>query len=123
LSQTRELLGNGSQVLLESRNPFFLREVLVSEGFLAPELRGLGNPPDHGPWVLKPFRSGGGFGMRLCHEPAKRRTWEPWLNPQNKPHLDARFYWQRFVPGRPCSAVYVGSPRQTVLLGATRQLL
>jgi predicted ATP-grasp superfamily ATP-dependent carboligase len=65
--------------------------------------------------VSKPLRSGGGIGIHLVDE-ARRR-------PASSPAFAKSHYWQRFVPGEPVSAQFLGANGQAALLGVTRQLV
>jgi uncharacterized protein len=122
LAKDRLLLGNGADVLRAVRDPSGMHKWLTANGFMAPELHWGQRPPDRGTWVWKPTRSGGGCRMRLYHFPDDRASWEAERSGQSSEPGELR-YWQKFVPGCSCSAVYVAYPRQTCLIGATQQLI
>lgn len=59
-------------------------------------------------WILKPHRSGGGRHLRLA------RAGEA---------IPPGHYAQRFIEGTSVGAVFVATPRGTILAGASRQLI
>jgi predicted ATP-grasp superfamily ATP-dependent carboligase len=62
-------------------------------------------------WLVKPVGGAGGAGVRFYD-----RAEGP--KPVRRPS-----YYQAYVEGVPCAAVYIGNGRQTRLLGVTRQLV
>jgi predicted ATP-grasp superfamily ATP-dependent carboligase len=105
----RPLWGNGPEVLRRVRSPWNLARLFAAAEIPFPAVRfrpGLfmvGHP-----WLIKPRAGAGGLGVRFWRRgPLPRR-----------PH-----YFQRFVNGVPCAAVYVGTAQGALLLGVTRQLL
>lgn len=110
LAQGRILLGNPSSVLRRVRDWGTLRAFCRRSEIPFPETRladeALGSDPAAG-WLLKPFRSGGGHGIR------------PWLGEP----LEESDFLQRFVPGRPASAAFVADGRCCTVLGLTEQLI
>jgi len=109
-SASRELWGNAPRVLKAVRDPVLLESALRRGGFLAPAvaLAPEGLPAD-GTWLVKRRRSAGGLSIR------------PW---DGRAHHEqpATHYFQRFIEGDACSAVYVAAKGRAALLGATRQL-
>jgi uncharacterized protein len=121
LARHHELLGNTPSVLRKIRDPFRLHSVLRQHGFPSPAVHPPASPPATGAWVLKPLHSGGGFRIRVIRDPANRPAPEDRELGEWRESRD--FFWQQFVPGTPCSAVFIASPRETRLIGATRQIL
>jgi predicted ATP-grasp superfamily ATP-dependent carboligase len=71
-------------------------------------------PPDLSPgkWLRKPRKSGGGRRIEFVSERTPDRL-----------AANRRFYFQRYMAGTPCSAVFVAARGRAVCLGATRQLI
>jgi predicted ATP-grasp superfamily ATP-dependent carboligase len=67
--------------------------------------------PSQGRWLLKPWVGAGGTGIHFFIGKRPRQS------PRRK------VYYQEFIEGLPCSAVFVGDGKQSRLLGATRQLV
>jgi predicted ATP-grasp superfamily ATP-dependent carboligase len=106
------LWGNPAAVLRRIRSPLVVSDVLRNAGLpcLAVQ-RGDAGPPTDGSWLLKPFAGAGGVGIRL---------WRGDLGPHSP---GRRYYWQEFIDGEPCSAIYLGDTRNATLLGVTQQLV
>jgi predicted ATP-grasp superfamily ATP-dependent carboligase len=111
IGEERPLWGNAGAVLRAVRDPFHVAEVLADAGIATPGLtanpRGL---PCDGTWLRKPRRSSGGYAIRRLSEPSD-------------PAKSTSDYFQEFVPGTPCSAVFVAAGGQAVLLGVTEQIV
>ena len=112
LEARHEILGNGAAVLEKALDPFALSACLERAGLSVPEIRPADEEPSIEPdWLSKPIRSGGGLGIKTA---AKATTSED-------------RYLQRFVDGVPASALFIaretGSPKRTLLLGTTEQLI
>jgi predicted ATP-grasp superfamily ATP-dependent carboligase len=106
----RALWGNPPDVLRRVRDPFLLAGVLRRRGFAAPLTR-VDVPRELARskgWLVKPFRSGGGHGVR---------PWTP-----DTPVLPG-FYAQERVGGVPASIVFVAARGRAVPLGISRQLI
>lgn len=106
----RALWGNPSDVLQRVRDPFLVAGVLRRRGFAAPMTR-VDVPREHADttdWLVKPFRSGGGHGVR---------HWTP-----DTPVLPG-FYAQERISGIPASIVFVAAGGRAVPLGLSRQLI
>jgi predicted ATP-grasp superfamily ATP-dependent carboligase len=70
------------------------------------------NPPadsDAEGWLVKPYAGAGGAGIQFC-EPGQRR-----------PARLLQVYFQEFIAGDTCAAIYVGEAGQALLLGVTGQ--
>lgn len=102
------LWGNGPDVLRRVRCPLLLAQTLQRAGLPAPAVRD--SPPDEdGRWLVKPRAGSGGAGIRIWRGQAS---------------IGTAHYFQEWVPGLPCSALFLGQSDGTVrLLGATRQLI
>lgn len=112
MSRARRLLGCTDDVVRGVRRPQRLSEAIRSAGLLYPDTRLDGLPAEEpGRWLAKPFRSAGGTKVRFA-DPRDVRVTALRSN-----------YFQRFVDGVPCSAVYVADGKDSQLLGATRQLI
>jgi len=107
----RRLWGNSERVLRQVRDPFALAEALRHDGL--PCLDVSATPPDvsAGTWLRKPRKSGGGRRIEFVSETTPDRL-----------QANRRFYFQRYVAGTPCGAVFVAAGGRAVCLGATRQL-
>jgi uncharacterized protein len=106
----RVLWGNPPDVLRRVRDPFLLAGVLRRRGFATPITR-VDVPrelADTKEWVLKPFRSGGGYGVR---------RWGP------DTHVTSGSYAQELISGVPVSIVFVAAGGRAVPLGISRQLI
>lgn len=108
----RPLWGNDADVLTRVRSPRLLRELLAKADLPSPEVRLLEEgPPPHGHWLVKPRAGAGGIGIRV-HNPTARL-----------PRARRSMYWQEFVLGEPCAAIYIGDGTEARLLGVTHQLV
>ena len=109
LEEQRFLWGNGSEVLRAVRNPFVGLQALRNEGLCVPDTL-VWNPeiPNDGAWLLKSIRSSG--GMRVTVHAGQHR-----LRPGD--------YCQKKIDGKSCSAVYLATSEDTLVLGCTEQLI
>src|SRR4051812_46110486 len=110
LARGRRLLGNGPATLALVRNPADVMRVLRRHDLLAPESRHRAPAPGslHGPWLLKPRRSGGGHGIM---------PWSPGTPVRRSMYLQQR------IAGIPGSISFVADGVNAVLLGFSRQLV
>lgn len=123
ISQQRPWLwGNGPGVLRRVRSPRLLFSCLREHDIPCPEVRV--SPPTvlaQGRWLVKPRASAGGRNIAFWDG---RR---PPLPPLNKGGEGGGFlgrvFFQEFIEGQPCAAVYLGANGQAQLLGVTRQLV
>lgn len=101
------LWGNRGDVLRQVRSVPQLADALRRAGLRFPDTRASpdGLPRD-GTWLAKSGRGGGGSGVRRLGGPLA-------------PHA----VYQRYVPGIPCSAVFVAAKGAAVLVGVVRQLV
>ena len=109
LARGRALWGNPPDVLTKVRSPRQLFEGLARQGFVVPRI--FEPPADARPsarvyWLEKPFRSGGGHGIK------------PWQGGGVTPGC----YLEEFIDGRPGSIVFVARGGRAVPLGISRQL-
>ncbi len=110
LASGRALWGNAPDVLRRVRDPFLLAGVLRRRGFAAPVTR-VDVPrelADSKEWLLKPFNSGGGHGIR---------AWAP------DAHVAPGVYAQERIDGVPASIVFVAAGGRAIPLGISRQLI
>ena len=110
LRASRALWGNPPDVLRRVRDPFLLAGVLRRRGFSTPITR-VDVPPelaDAKEWLVKPFRSGGGNGVR---------SWSP-----DAP-VSHGYYAQERIAGVPASIVFVAARGQAVPVAISRQLI
>jgi uncharacterized protein len=111
ISRGRALWGNPSDVLRRVRSPRRLLEGLSQRGFAVPRVFvpgvDAGAPAPDVAWIEKPFRSGGGHGVR---------PWHPGLA------IADGSYLEEFIHGSPGSIVFVASGGRAVPLGVSRQL-
>jgi len=109
LASGRALWGNPPDVLRRIRDPFLLTGLLRRRGFATPMTR-VDVPPEltEREWLVKPFRSGGGQGVR---------SWAPGAQ------VLAGSYAQERIDGIPASVVFVAAGGRTVPLGVSRQLI
>jgi predicted ATP-grasp superfamily ATP-dependent carboligase len=109
LTLRRRLWGNTAEVLRIARAPDQVAAILRKAGLPSLEVR-LHDPPiSEGQWLVKPLAGAGGAGI------------ERWMRGRTKTRRAV--YWQEYVEGEACAAVYVGDGRSARLLGVTRQLV
>jgi len=106
LAYERPLFGNSAETLREVRDPENLSRVLSEAGYRYPTVDG---NLSQQPRIFKPLRSGGGRGLQIV----------PAGDPQPVP---SGYYQQRFVEGRPVSALFVADGAAARLIGSSRQL-
>lgn len=106
LATGRELLGTPPELLAALRDPWAVGAAARAAGACAPETRSRGERPEHGVWLRKPRRGGGGRGVRR------------WAGGSLRPTE----ILQRHVGGLSCSAVAIGDGRRAAVLGVTEQL-
>jgi predicted ATP-grasp superfamily ATP-dependent carboligase len=110
ISRNRSLWGNKGQGLALARWPPFLDEMFRSNGICFPKtFISSDRLPQTGRWLAKSLQGAGGTGIHFVSEPGRGRA--------------KQAYFQQFIEGIPCSAVYVGMDSDACLLGATRQLV
>lgn len=110
IAESRPLLGTPADRLVAARNPALLCEALQKADLPSPRYRPAEDPPPSDEsWLVKPLRSAGGLG--IC-------PWHGTLPPGVKDH-----YFQSRIEGKPISAVFLGSPDGTMLLGITEQII
>jgi predicted ATP-grasp superfamily ATP-dependent carboligase len=66
-------------------------------------------PP--GKWLVKPVAGSGGIGIRH------------WIGRRPTPALLKTHYFQEYIEGKSCAAIYLGDGKYSRLLGVTRQLV
>jgi predicted ATP-grasp superfamily ATP-dependent carboligase len=108
---SHRILGNSPQTVRAVRDWRGLFSRLARAGFCAPETVldcGAGIPRIPDQWLVKPVLSGGGHGIHFLRD----RNLEP-----------GRWMLQQYIPGKACSAAFVGNGRGAVLLGVAEQLI
>jgi predicted ATP-grasp superfamily ATP-dependent carboligase len=113
-SRAYPLWGNTAEVVKLARDPEGWIPLLKTAGISVPTIAASADEVPHdGTWLVKPRRSAGGVGIARWDAPLAATA-----------SRDAsQSYWQEFVAGEPCSAVFVAAGRRAVLLGSTRQLI
>jgi hypothetical protein len=109
IAEGRALWGNPPEVLRRVRSHRRLLDGLAREGVLVPrvfEPSDGDRPPAGVSWLEKPYRSGGGHGIR------------PWRSRDIAPGC----YLEEFIAGHPGSIVFVAQGGRAVPLGISRQL-
>jgi predicted ATP-grasp superfamily ATP-dependent carboligase len=110
MRRRQPLWGNPAGVLRRVRSPLGVRDALREARLPCPAvLTGDTPPPADGRWLLKPLHGAGGSGIRPWNDQAPLPRWP--------------FYWQEYIDGEPCAAIYVGDGGTARLLGVTRQLV
>ncbi len=109
MERRRPLLGCPAEVLARVRDPFRLARAVPM-----PELSRAPPPKGGGEWLLKPYRSAGGAGVRLAAACVR--------DDRANVRSTASAYWQRRVDGESRSALFVATRRGARFVGATLQL-
>jgi predicted ATP-grasp superfamily ATP-dependent carboligase len=111
LAATRTLWGNPPDVLRRVRDPFTVAATFRAHGLTVPRLANdsdvTNDSNDSNDWLLKPFSSGGGHGIR------------PWRGTP----VPKGCYLQERIEGRPGSIVFVAANGRAMPLGISRQLI
>jgi predicted ATP-grasp superfamily ATP-dependent carboligase len=109
ISRQRPLWGNEAAVLERVRSPLAVAEVLAARVLPCPLVAS--RPTSQRRWLRKPLAGAGGRGIRFATL-SDQGLAEP-----------TRWYFQEFIEGEACAAVYLGDGRQAQFLGLTRQLV
>jgi predicted ATP-grasp superfamily ATP-dependent carboligase len=89
----------------------FLAEIFRSSGINFPATSLASNRlPQNSRWLQKPLKSAGGMGIYFADSHVGQG-------------IESKFYFQEYIEGIACSAVYVGYEDDALLLGVTRQLV
>jgi predicted ATP-grasp superfamily ATP-dependent carboligase len=120
IAAQRRLYGNPGPVLRRVRDPFQVAEVLRAGGLCCPDVRATRPEAGTGIWVRKPLRSAGGEGLHVLESTTRSRRGT--ATGMQTEELDSDCYYQQFIRGRACSAVYVAADHRAAWLGSTRQL-
>jgi len=113
IAAERKLLGNAGDSLRRVRTPALVAEALQEDGLIYP--RNSSSMPQYSKeknWLRKPLRSAAGARIEFA----------------NSDHLpdqqsSSKWYYQEYVEGTSCSAVYVAARGAATMLGVTRQLI
>jgi predicted ATP-grasp superfamily ATP-dependent carboligase len=110
LARMRPLWGNDAATLRRARSPVFVAKVLREAGLPSPAVRSIDEgPPRSGRWLVKPRDGVGGGGIHFLGDVPPRPI--------------RRAFWQEYIEGEACAAVYVAAEGRATLLGVTRQLV
>jgi predicted ATP-grasp superfamily ATP-dependent carboligase len=110
LARARPLWGNDAAALRKVRSPEALARLFRSAGIPSPDTRTRPPTAADGPcWLVKPVAGAGGSDIRFWTDPSLLQK--------------KRVYYQQFLEGEPCSAVYVSGPAGTRLRGVSTQLV
>jgi predicted ATP-grasp superfamily ATP-dependent carboligase len=112
IAANRTLFGNSASVLRRVRDPSLVSRALLAAGLVVPELRPTSQGLScDGRWLRKPRRGSGGAGIEVWTSAARERA------------RNGSCYFQQYVAGRPCAAIYLAARGTACLLGATEQIL
>jgi hypothetical protein len=112
ITSERPLWGNGGDVLRLARSPFFVASLLHAVDVPCPLVHERPEEiPQRGRWLAKPIRGAGGANIHF------------WTGQAPNISKRKRVYFQEYIEGQPCAAIYLGDGRQAQLLGVTRQLV
>ncbi len=117
IAASRKLYGNPGHVLRRIRDPFMVAQALEEEGLCYPQLASRLPHTNNGLWLRKPLESSGGGRISVVQVADGDAPADECYDG------GSRFYFQRFINGEPCSAVYIAAGGRSVFLGATRQLV
>ena len=106
LASGRRLFGNAPAVVAAVRDPARFFPLLDRLGIHHPEVRFV-PPADRRGWVAKQPGGSGGAHVRPAEHPRVRGG--------------AGTYFQRVMPGRPCSALFLADGRRTLVIGFNEQ--
>lgn len=131
ISRNRPLWGNDGNCLRRARDPFALASACRAADLPCPDVHDSSSNPTSGHWLLKPFASAGGSGIRAFRDSANahrtrkacRKTPPKPTNASSPRHGLAKRYWQQYVEGESRSGVFVADSADCLLLGVTRQLI
>src|SRR6266542_4829427 len=112
LARQRPLWGNDGPVLDIVRSPQRVAQILTAAGLPCPAVLTQAPSSRGGPrWVVKPRASAAGLGIHF---------WKGRALPSRRARLS---YFQEFIPGTSCAALFLGDREGARLLGVTRQLV
>ncbi len=104
LQEKINLLGNSPEVFAKVQDKPYLFNFLSENNIPFPDVNF--SRPNPGEWLIKPLQSEGGFGIR--HENSCRI-------------VDSRHYWQRYLEGKPMSALFIADGEKVEIIGFNRQ--
>jgi predicted ATP-grasp superfamily ATP-dependent carboligase len=112
LARQRRLWGNDGPVLDIVRSPQRIAQILTAADLPCPAvLTQAPSPQPDRHWVVKPRASAAGLGIRF------------WDGKSLSDRRARSSYFQEFISGTDCAALYVGEREGARLLGVTRQLI
>ena len=106
LASGRRLFGNAPDIVAAVRDPAKFFPLLDGLGLHHPEVR-FSPPADPHGWLVKQPGGSGGAHVHPAEERQVRRR--------------AGAYFQRVMPGRPCSALFLADGRRTLIVGFNEQ--
>ena len=110
IARKHRLWGAGGLALRKVRDPIRVAAVLEEQGIASLAVRRDPNGlPRDGSWLIKPLRSGGGRDIRPLTADVDQ--------------LSGSVYFQERIDGPSFSALYIGEPDGSRLVGVTQQLL
>lgn len=112
MARVAPLWGNGVHALKRARDPHFIAALLEKHDLPVPAVRRVEvDEPATGTWLLKPYQGAGGAGIRR------------WRSGMLLPPRANAYYFQQFIEGEACSAVFIAAAGEVTLLGVTQQLV
>ncbi len=115
LSGIRRLLGNGANSLKLVRDPWWVFDLLQSNGRPVLRVRSTeqllnDSPSSASRWIKKPFASAGGRGIEI-------------VLPSAVLPCNSDCFYQEFAEGTPISGVFVADGKKCICCGLSRQLI
>ncbi len=136
ISLRHALLGNRASTLARVRDPWLLRSVLKGQQIDYPEIRVERPEADGVGWLRKAHSSCGGLQISACPSLFVRPARDPgheqkppaatptsWADSMLSGDERGGFYYQRYVRGVSCGAVFLACCGRARLWGVTRQLV
>ncbi len=119
ISESRPLWGNTGAVLQAVRDPLKLAEALAADGFDVPKVRCQNDPPPAGDWLVKPVKSAGGHHIKRLAASTRAAAGDRTVSTSGE--AAGLVYYQEFIHGVSCSAIFVAARNAAVWLGASQQ--
>lgn len=107
--ENEALVGNDSAIVRRVRDPFVLRTVFKQSGIPFPTTARVLSTRRTGKWLRKAFRSAGGQHVAYADSSANIES--------------DSYYFQEFIDGEVCSAVFVSNRNECTLLGVSDMLV
>jgi predicted ATP-grasp superfamily ATP-dependent carboligase len=115
LTRQRPLWGNNVNIVSRARLPVAMPMILPRSQIPCPAIIDHAHSalPLGRRWLRKPVNSAGGRAICFWNDP----------QPNDFNGLRESIYFQEYIEGDPCAAIYVGAKGQAQLLGVTQQLV